>query len=482
MASQESRGPSPQPGGAEAVKRVLLKGVFWRIFIIEAVLLVGSLAARYYFQGGTPAELAWYALRIIGLVAVILLFMMVTLGSFLHKRIINPLEAIARANRYLQDDDPRGRRVDLPPGAPDEIRQIAASRRQMLDAIMRVSEERLRLVNFIRETFGRYLSEKIVEQILESPDGLKLGGRRAEVTVLLSDLRGFSSIADTRDPEEIVRILNRFLERMSDIILDHGGVIDEFIGDAILAVFGVPEAGPDDEARAAACAIAMQNALSELNRELQAEGLPDLEMGVAVDSGSVVAGNIGSEKRLKYGIVGAVVNQVSRIESTTVGGQVLLGETAYERIKSLARVGEPQTAMMKGMHLPLTAYPLLALGPPYNLELRIREEEETPIDPPLEFTYWMLEGKTASRRAQRGEIIFLGPHVIGAVVQPPLKPLDNLKLRFRLPEPGGEVDEVYAKATRSVERGGRRASLLRVTSMHREHREAVIRYLKQISP
>ena len=288
-------GKSPR----NSVKDILLKGVFWRILIIEGILLVWSVFYMMITEGPGGGELIWYSLRIIFLVGIIILFMMVSLRSFLTKKVIASLEAIARANRKLMDEDPAAREVDLPGDAPDEIKQIADSRKQMLDTIFKVSEERLRLMNFIKDTFGRYLSQGIVEEILASPEGRKIGGQRRTVTILMSDLRGFTYMSENNDPENIVGLLNRYLERMSRVIVAHGGTIDEFIGDAILAVFGVPEAHDDDPVRAVACGIAMQNALHELNAVFAKEGYPPLEMGIGINTGQVLVGNIGSEVRMK---------------------------------------------------------------------------------------------------------------------------------------------------------------------------------------
>ena len=287
--------PAAQGKPGKGVRKTLLAGVFWRILIIEAILLVGSVAYRAVTEGGGAADLFWYAMRIVLLIGVILLFMMVTLRSFLTRRIIAPLEAIASANRRLLKNEADAREVALSEETPREIKEIVSSRGSMLDTIFEISEERLRLVNFIRDTFGRYLSKRAVDEILESPDGQKIGGHRATVTVLLSDLRGFTSLSENRDPEEMVQHLNRYLERMTKVIVGYNGMIDDFIGDAILVVFGVPEERDDDPFRAVACALAMQNALVELNEETVREGYPPLEMGIGLNTGSVIVGNIGSE-------------------------------------------------------------------------------------------------------------------------------------------------------------------------------------------
>ncbi|MCA9450968.1 MAG: adenylate/guanylate cyclase domain-containing protein, partial [Candidatus Omnitrophica bacterium] len=172
---------------------------------------------------------------------------------------------------------------------------------------------------FITRTFGRYLSDDVVERILDDPRGLSLGGELRTVTVLMNDLRGFTSMCERLRPAEVVALLNRYLECMTAVILEHEGTIDEFIGDAILVIFGAPLARPDDARRAVACALSMMLAMDEFSAWCLERGLPQLEMGIGLNTGDVIVGNIGSERRLKYGIVGATVNLTSRIETYTVG-------------------------------------------------------------------------------------------------------------------------------------------------------------------
>ena len=359
----------------EGVRKVLLKGIFWRILIIESILLVWSLLYRAFVDHhAQPAELFWYTVRITILVAIIILFVMVTFRKFLNKKIILPLEEISASNRRLKESN--SSEIDLKVGddAPMEIREIVATRKEMLATLFKVSEERLRLVNFIRDMFGRYLSKKVVDNILESPEGHKIGGRRKTVTILISDIRGFTSLSETMDPEIMVQLLNRYLERMSKIILDYDGIIDEILGDSILAVFGVPEKHETDPVRAVACAIAMQNALEDLNSEFIREGHPPLEMGIGINTGSVVVGNIGSEVRMKYAVVGSAVNTAARIESNTVGGQILIGESTYDLVKETVISDVPQAFMVKGIKRPLVTYAVKRIG---QLEIvTVRENDQ----------------------------------------------------------------------------------------------------------
>src|SRR5258706_6976411 len=152
---------------------------------------------------------------------------------------------------------------------------------------------------FIRNTFGRYVSPEVVKALLDAPEGLRLGGEKRVVTILMSDLRGYTRFAEQGDPAWVMEVLNGYLARMTDIVVEHGGTINEFIGDAIFAVFGAPIPHADHAERAAATALAMQRAMDALNAENVARGRPRFEMGIGLHTGEAVVGNIGSEQRTK---------------------------------------------------------------------------------------------------------------------------------------------------------------------------------------
>lgn len=216
---------------------------------------------------------------------------------------------------------------------------------------------------FIRATFGRYLSDDIVEEILESPEGLELGGDLREVTIMMSDIRGFTSLSEHLPPQQVVKLLNRYLGRMTEIILEHKGTIDEFLGDAVLAVFGAPRRGTDDAERAVRCAIAMQAAMDEINEDNKADGLPVLSMALALNTGSVVAGNIGSERRSKYGFVGHAMNVTSRIEDVSGPGEILIADSTLQQLSGHYAVGEQRTLSVKGIEEALIVHPILGMEP-----------------------------------------------------------------------------------------------------------------------
>ena len=214
---------------------------------------------------------------------------------------------------------------------------------------------------FIRNTFGRYLSDEIVDALLESPQGLRLGGSACTVTILMADIRNFSWICENHEPEQVVQLLNNYLGAMSSIIMAHNGTVDEFIGDAILAIFGAPVARDDDALRAIACARDMQEAVAGINDRNRALGLPEIGIGIGLNTGKVVAGNIGSERRSKYGVVGHTVNLTARIEAFTAAGEILAAASTIEEVGEAVETGRQFTAQPKGMAGEVTIFTITGM-------------------------------------------------------------------------------------------------------------------------
>ena len=202
---------------------------------------------------------------------------------------------------------------------------------------------------FIRETFGAYLSDEIASEILASPEGVKLGGEIREMTVLVSDLRGFTSTTENMEPPQIVKIINRYLEKMIDIIMRHEGTIDEFTGDGILVFFGAPRRTKDHAWRASACALEMQESMKEFNEENLRLGLPQLEMGIGISCGQLVVGNIGSERRKKYGAVGSVINTAFRLEEKARPAEILVTQAVKDRLGGKVQTGAYWKDNLKGI-------------------------------------------------------------------------------------------------------------------------------------
>ncbi|MGH6792419.1 MAG: adenylate/guanylate cyclase domain-containing protein, partial [Methyloceanibacter sp.] len=196
-----------------------------------------------------------------------------------------------------------------------------------------------------------------------------MGGEKRKITMIMTDLRGFTSLSERLPPERVVALLNRYLTTMVSVIKQYQGTIDEFIGDAIFVLFGAPVWQEDDGERAVACAVAMQLAMAQINEQNRAEDLPEIEMGIGVHSGQVVVGNIGSPERMKYGVVGSNVNLTSRIQSFTTGGQVLISEATRQEVGSILKLGRQMEVKAKGVEQPVTIYEVLGIGGAHKLLL-----------------------------------------------------------------------------------------------------------------
>ena len=326
----------------------------------------------------------------------------------------------------------------LPVASRDEVGRLTQAFNSMLDG--------LRQRDFIRSAFGRYVSPEVAQAILESPEGLRFGGTKRVVTVLMSDLRGYTRFAEQGAPEQVMEILNGYLARMADVVIAHGGTINEFIGDAIFAVYGAPVAHPDHAERAAATALAMQAALAEVNADHARRGLPAFEMGIGLHTGEAVVGNIGSEQRAKYAIVGSAVNIASRVESATVGGQVLVTARTLAELGALARVGAPIALQVKGLVEPLTLYELLGMSGRFARDLPAAPDVERLADVELPLECWVIDGKVVRPESLTGRVVRLGRRELHATIGGTLAPLTNVKLRLRYPPPLDHASEdIYAK-------------------------------------
>lgn len=247
----------------------------------------------------------------------------------------------------------------------------------------------------ISETFGRYLSDEIVEKLLNSPDGRKLGGDKQEVTIIMSDIRGFTAMSEIMPPVELMSMLNHYLAAMTDIIQKYKGTIIEFIGDAIFAIFGAPIVCKNGAENAVRCAVEMQNAMSAVNQYNEEQDYPHLEMGIGVNTGEVILGNIGSEKRAKYGVVGQNVNLAGRIEGYTVGGQVLASESTTCRLTQFESRSVHEI-YPKGIKIPINVYDIASVG---DIVCHTEADELAAVEPPCEIELHIFDGKYAREEA-----------------------------------------------------------------------------------
>lgn len=263
------------------------------------------------------------------------------------------------------------------------------------------------MAQLLRAMFGRYLAPEVMASLLENPASLELGGEKRRVTVMLTDLRGFTALAERLAPEQVVRILNGYFEVMLEVIERHHGTLNEIIGDALLVLFGAPQDLPDRAERAVACAIEMQNAMAEVNARNRAAGLPELEMGIGLNDTEVVVGNIGSAKRSKYAAVGAGVNLAGRIESFSVGGQVLASESVRRALGEKLRIDGEREVLPKGADAPLTIYEVGGIAGRFNIALAREVPALVRLAAPEPVRYALLEGKKAGEERGEGALVRL---------------------------------------------------------------------------
>ncbi|HVG07777.1 MAG TPA: adenylate/guanylate cyclase domain-containing protein [Thermoanaerobaculia bacterium] len=192
--------------------------------------------------------------------------------------------------------------------------------------------ERARREAVVLSNFQRYFAPDLAEQIAAQEGSVQLGGSRRRVTVLFADIRGFTSLSEAMNPDEIATLLTEFFTVMVEIVFENGGTLDKFIGDALMALWGAPIAHDDDPDRATRAAVAMQLALQRLNDEWSRKGRPQLSVGIGISLGDVFAGNIGSERRLEYTVIGDAVNTADRLCSEAGPGEILIAEPLFREL------------------------------------------------------------------------------------------------------------------------------------------------------
>ena len=239
---------------------------------------------------------------------------------------------------------------------PDDLELISAVAAQTAIAVENVrAHERLAKEEVARANYSRFLPEYVVKQMLENPNSFKLGGVTQTITVLFADIRGFTRISEHAAPEQIVQLLNRYFSAMTDIIFAHGGTLDKYLGDGLMALFGAPTVTPKDASNAISAAVAMQRRMLSINDELRAEGFPEIGIGIGLHTGEVIVGYIGSERRSEYTAIGDAVNTSSRLESNAKAGEILVSEVTAQAARSRYQLAprEPITVKNREQPVPL---------------------------------------------------------------------------------------------------------------------------------
>jgi adenylate cyclase len=240
---------------------------------------------------------------------------------------------------------------------PDDLELISAVAAQTAIAVENArAHERLAREEVARANYSRFLPEYVVKQMLENPDSFKLGGLNQTITVLFADIRGFTSISEHAPPEKIVSLLNRYFSAMTDIIFAHGGTLDKYLGDGLMALFGAPTATPDDASNALNAAVAMQRRLLGINQELRGEGFPEIGVGMGLHTGEAIVGYIGSERRSEYTAIGDTVNTSSRLESNARGGEILISDATAQAAHSRYKLKPREAIMVKNRQQPVSLW------------------------------------------------------------------------------------------------------------------------------
>ena len=322
------------------------------------------------------------------------------------------------------------------------LRNLGVEQQQQLIELNVELERRNR---FIRETFGRYLSDEIVDTILKE-GGLKIEGEKRRATILMADLRGFTSMSERLPAEHVVAMINIYLETMTEIIQKYQGTIDEFIGDGILAIFGAPILRPDDPMRAVACAVEMQLAMTSVNDRNRRSGYPEVALGIGINTGDVVMGNIGSKNKIKYAVVGRPVNLTARIESYTVGGQIFVSENTLYECGDICRIDTAMKVMPKGVKKPLTIHEVGGIGGDFQVFLPPKKEItwiELKQGLPVQFT--VVDWKHTGKLGHEGAITKITHNMVEIHSEVLPSSLANLRICLYDPCDHEITDDLYGK-------------------------------------
>ncbi len=322
------------------------------------------------------------------------------------------------------------------------LRELEVEQQRKLQELNTALELRNR---FIRETFGSYLSDEIVDTILKK-GGLKIGGEKRRATILMADLRGFTSISERLPAKHVVAMINIYLETMTEIIQKYQGTIDEFIGDGILVIFGAPILRPDDALRAVACAVEMQLAMTSVNDRNRQSGYPEVALGIGINTGEVVMGNIGSQKRIKYAVVGRAVNLTARIESYTVGGQIFISESTLSECGNICRIDTDMQVMPKGVKKPLTIHEVGGIGGDFQLFLPPKKARTwIELEPGLPVQFTVVDWKHTGELGHGGAITKIAHKMVEIHSEVLPSPLANLRISLYDPDDHEISDDLYGK-------------------------------------
>lgn len=244
---------------------------------------------------------------------------------------------------------------------PFDLYELLARVRSLLR--IKALHDRLERQNLLlHNILNRYMAEDVTNLILHDPEKyLKLGGENRIVTVLFADIRGFTRFSERYAPTEVVKVLNLVFAELTQVVFEHGGTFDKYLGDAIMSFFGAPVPHQDDPLRAVSTAVAMQNVFRDIKSKGVHEGIRDLGLGIGINTGEAIVGNVGSEKVMDYTVIGDTANVASRLQDIAAKGQIILGQTTYNAVREQVVVEELLQQYVEGRDDPIIFYHLKEL-------------------------------------------------------------------------------------------------------------------------
>lgn len=348
-----------------------------------------------------------------------------TLETGTYEQTLNSIDYL-KEHRYLVWDpdmkkNEEGVRLDLDltPEEKEAVRRDRAERR----AITLQNRNEL-----LGRVFRRYLSNDIVQQVLNDPHGLSLGGRKAKVTVLMTDLHAFTAATEHLEAQKMLQILNHYYAQMHEVTARFNGTVIDMIGDGLLVAFGLFSRDENHADLAIACALQMIGRMDAINEWNEAHGFPEVHMGVGIDTGEVVAGNIGSSRHIKYGLVGRAINMCSRIETYTMNEQILVSEDTVEASSAELSVYRKFAVLPKGSDEKITLYDITGIGAPYRISHKPLWEDFTPVAKQESIMFRFANDKHIDPIIYRGAFIELG--MTGGIFKTDVRieTYDNLQL------------------------------------------------------
>jgi adenylate cyclase len=299
-----------------------------------------------------------------------------------------------------------------------------------------------------------------------------------QVSILLSDLRGFTALTERYSPVDVIGLLNRYFSRMCEVVFRYNGTIDKFMGDGIMVLFGAPVTGTDDLVRAIACATEMQRSMTEVNEANRQAGMPQLYMGIGINTGEVVAASVGSDLHREYTVIGDHVNLASRVEAHSLRGQILLSEHSYNRAKDFIEVGDVKEVMVKGKRGVVKLYELKSTRLPHFMEVPVREIRKSPRVPTdMSLAFQIVDGKRVLPEIHRGRIVDISYSGMLAVLQERFPANTEIKFSVALSLLSPDVTDIYARILRVKKSDLGHECSIEFTSIDQEGQRAVQQFV-----